>query len=85
MRFAVLPTGAADQIRNWAESLDSARDHPNPAFLLEMARVMRTPIPNEPSFQPKAASVADNGVAEKTSEPKLLGSTTGGTDARSRS
>ena len=70
VRFAVLPTGAADQIRNWAEALDSAETSKS-GIPPQNGESYEPPIPNEPSFQPKAASVADNGVAEKTSEPNF--------------
>jgi len=75
LRFTVLPAGAVDQIRNWAEASNGT----NPSGVDEsefgesggVAENQEAQIPNPTSFQRDAVSATDNEVSQRASEPKL--------------
>jgi hypothetical protein len=72
LRFTVLPAGAADQIRNWAEASNVA----NPSSLADSEsgaspRDSASQDAHHPSTE--ASSTTDSGASERTSEPKVAG------------
>jgi PilZ domain-containing protein len=77
LRFTVLPAGAADQIRNWAESPNGANlpgGHvseagASPRTATSQAR-QEAPIVNPALPRSEAVSVTENQVSESKSEPK---------------
>lgn len=73
LRFTVLPAGAADQIRVWAEASNGAQV--SGADISGMsplpAENRETPVSNSASSQSDAAPVANNGVSEGASQAEL--------------
>lgn len=77
LRFTVLPPGAADQIRNWAEASNGV--NPSSAHISEAGASPRTatsqasqeaPVLNSASPKLEAVSATPNQVSESKSEPK---------------
>ena len=75
LRFTVLPAGAADQIRDWAEASNGANpsgvDESESGESRRAAENQEAQIPNPTSFQRNAVSATDNEVSQRASEPKL--------------
>jgi hypothetical protein len=75
LRFTVLPPGAADQIRDWAEASNSV--NPSSADLSEAGGSPRStiaqeaPISNASSPRSEPLSVAENEVTKNNHEPQL--------------
>lgn len=87
LRFTVLPAGAADQIRNWAEALNSA-DTLKSGTSRPSGTIHDPSIPNQASSQPEAAATTDGGVAETVanlSGPPQATPTQAGPEASARS